>query len=104
MVANFRETDLRNIQAGTPVDVYLMSRPDRKFQGSVESIGFGVSTDESLTPKTSRDLPDVQRSLNWVHLATRFPTRVRIEDPAPEYFRIGGSAMVVVRPPERRNF
>ncbi len=101
VVANFRETDLRNIPAGTPVDVYLMSRPDFKFQGVVESIGFGVTPDESLVGKSSRDLPDVQRSLDWVHLATRFPVRVRIDHPAPDYFRIGASAMVVVRGKQR---
>ena len=101
VIANFRETDLRNIQAGTPVDVYLISRPDRKFQGAVESIGFGVTPDESLIGKSSRDLPDVQRSLNWVHLATRFPVRVRIDHPSPDDFRIGASAMVVVRGNQR---
>lgn len=101
VIANFRETDLRNIQTGTPVDVYLISRPDRKFQGVVESIGFGVTPDESLIGKSSRDLPDVQRSLDWVHLATRFPVRVRIDHPAPDYFRIGASAMVVVRGKQR---
>jgi multidrug efflux system membrane fusion protein len=101
VVANFRETDLRNMQAGMPVDVYLMSRPDRKFQGVIESIGFGVTPDESLIGKSSRDLPDVQRSLNWVHLATRFPVRVRIDRPSPDNFRIGASAMVVVRGPQR---
>lgn len=97
VIANFRETDLPNIRSGTPVDVYLMSRPDRTFQGVVESVGFGVTPDESLIGKSSRDLPDVQRSLNWVHLATRFPVRVRIDHPSPDYFRIGASAMVVVR-------
>lgn len=101
VIANFRETDLRNIQAGTPVDVYLMSRPGSKFQGVVESIGFGVTPDESLIGKSSRDLPDVQRSLDWVHLATRFPVRVRIDHPSPDYFRIGASAMVVVRGKQR---
>jgi multidrug efflux system membrane fusion protein len=97
VIANFRETDLRNIQAGTPVDVYLMSRPGSRFQGVVESIGFGVTPDESLIGKSSRDLPDVQRSLDWVHLATRFPVRVRIDHPSPDYFRMGASAMVVIR-------
>src|SRR5215469_2098018 len=99
-IANFRETDLRNIQSGMPVDVYLMSRPDSKFKGVVESIGFGVTPDESLIGKSSRDLPDVQRSLDWVHLATRFPVRIRLETPS-DYFRIGASAMVVVRGNQR---
>jgi len=95
-IANFRETDLRSIETGMPVDVYLMSRPDRKFQGVIESIGFGVTPDESLVGKSSRDLPDVQRSLDWVHLATRFPVRIRL-DSSTDDFRIGASAMVVVR-------
>ena len=99
-IANFRETDLRNIEPGMPVDVYLMSRPDSKFKGVVESIGFGVTPDESVIGKSSRDLPDVQRSLDWVHLATRFPVRVRL-DPPSDYFRIGASAMVVVRGNQR---
>jgi multidrug efflux system membrane fusion protein len=99
-IANFRETDLRNIEPGTPVDVYLMSRPGRKFQGVIESIGFGVTPDESLIGKSSRDLPDVQRSLGWVHLASRFPVRIRL-DPPSDYFRIGASAMVVVRGKQR---
>lgn len=101
VIANFRETDLRNIQIGTPVDVYLMSRPDRTFQGVVESIGFGVTPDESLIGKISQGLPDVQRSLDWVHLATRFPVRIRIDHPSPDYFRIGASAMAVVRGKQR---
>jgi multidrug efflux system membrane fusion protein len=97
VIANFRETDLRHIQPGMKADVYVMSRPDRKFEGTVESTGFGVMPDESLVGKLTKDLPDVQRSLNWVHLATRFPVRVRVENPQPDYFRIGASAMVVVR-------
>jgi multidrug efflux system membrane fusion protein len=78
-------------------DVYVMSRPDRKFEGTVDSTGFGVMPDESLVRGLSKDLPDVQRSLNWVHLATRFPVRVRIDHPLADNFRVGASAMVVVR-------
>jgi membrane fusion protein, multidrug efflux system len=96
VIANFRETDLRQIRPGRKVDVYVMSRPDRKIEGVIESTGFGVTPDESLIGKTSKDLPDVQRSLNWVHLATRFPVRIRIDNPDADYFRVGASAMVVV--------
>jgi multidrug efflux system membrane fusion protein len=42
-------------------------------------------------------LPDVQRTLNWVHLASRFPVRVRIQSPPSELFRLGESAVVVIR-------
>lgn len=97
VIANFRETDLRHIQPGMKADVYIVSRPDTKFVGTVESKGYGVMPDESLVGKLSQDLPDVQRSLNWVHLATRFPVRVRMENSSDDFFRIGASAVVVVR-------
>jgi membrane fusion protein, multidrug efflux system len=35
--------------------------------------------------------------LNWVHLASRFPVRVRIESEPNEIFRLGESAVVVIR-------
>jgi len=97
VIANFRETELNRIQPGMKVDVYVMSRPNQKFEGTIDSTGFGVTPDASLIGGLSQGLPDVQRSLNWVHLATRFPVRVRIEHPSSEDFRIGASAMVIVR-------
>jgi len=97
VIANFRETELKRIQPGTKADVYVMSRPGQKFEGTIDSTGFGVTPDASLVGGLSQGLPDVQRSLNWVHLATRFPVRVRIDSPSSEEFRIGSSAMVIVR-------
>ena len=97
VIANFRETELNRIQPGMSADVYVMSRPNQKFVGTIDSTGFGVTPDASLVGGLSQGLPDVQRSLNWVHLATRFPVRVRIEQPSSEDFRMGASAMVIVR-------
>ena len=96
-VANFRETQLRRIQPGMHADVYVLSRPSVRYDGIVESTGFGVQPDATLIGKISPGLPDVQRSLNWVHLATRYPVRVRISAPESEMFRIGESAVVVIR-------
>ena len=95
VIANFRETELKRVQPGMKADVYVMSRPNQKFAGTIDSTSFGVTPDSSLVGSSSQGLPDVQRSLNWVHLATRFPVRVRVD--SPEDFRIGASAMVVVR-------
>jgi len=97
VIANFRETELHGIVPGMKADVYVMSRPDQKFAGTIESVGFGVTPDASLVGSLSKGLPDVQRSLNWVHLATRFPVRVRVESQSPDDFRIGASAMVIMR-------
>jgi len=45
-----------------------------RLKGIVDSVGYGVRPDSTLVGTfSSTGLPDVQRSLNWVHLATRFP-------------------------------
>jgi membrane fusion protein, multidrug efflux system len=97
-VANFRETQLKHIHAGTQADVYVLSRPNVRFKGVVDSVGFGVTPDADLIGTLSQPgLPDVQRTLNWVHLASRFPVRVRIEAQPSDVFRLGESAVVVIR-------
>jgi multidrug efflux system membrane fusion protein len=94
VIANYRESKLKRIPVGAPVDVYLMSHPDRRFNGRVESVGFGVLPEDG---KLAEGLPNIERTLNWVHLSARFPVRVRIEDPDPRLFRIGETAVTVVR-------
>jgi multidrug efflux system membrane fusion protein len=97
-IANFRETQLKHIHPGTQADVYVLSRPNVRFKGVVDSVGFGVTPDADLIGTLSQPgLPDVQRTLNWVHLASRFPVRVRIESQPSEVFRLGESAVVVIR-------
>lgn len=101
VIGNYRETQLRNIRAGMAADVYLLSQPDRPFHGTVESIGFGVTPDPDIMGKFGPGLPDLQRTLNWVHLASRFPVRIRIDSPPNEAFRMGESALVIVRDSDR---
>jgi multidrug efflux system membrane fusion protein len=96
-VANFREGQLEHIKPGMKADVYVMSKPDRRFIGYVDSIGFGVMPDADVIGTFASGLPDVQRTLNWVHLASRYPVRVRVENPDPELFRISESAVVIIR-------
>jgi membrane fusion protein, multidrug efflux system len=85
---------VRHIRVGSPVDVYLMSDPSKKFAGEVESIGYGVLPEDA---NTVAGLPNIDRTLNWVHLSTRFPVRIRIQNPDPDLFRIGATAVTVVR-------
>jgi membrane fusion protein, multidrug efflux system len=96
-VANFRETQLRHIHPGMKADVYVLSRPNIRFHGVVDSVGFGVTPDADVVGKFTQGLPDVQRTLNWVHLASRFPVRVRIEEHPSDLFRLSESAVVVIR-------
>ena len=98
VIANFRESQLHHIRPGMLADVYVMSRPDVRYRGVVDSVGFGVTPDTDLVGRLSAPgLPDVQRTLNWVHLASRFPVRVRIQDSPSEVFRLGESAVVIIR-------
>jgi multidrug efflux system membrane fusion protein len=97
-IANFRETQIQHIRPGMSAEVYLMSRPTVRYKGVVDSVGFGVTPDADLVGRISpTGLPDVQRTLNWVHLASRFPVRVRIQSDPSEVFRLGESAVVVIR-------
>jgi membrane fusion protein, multidrug efflux system len=97
VIGNYRETQLRDIHSGSSADVYLLSAPNRALHGTVESIGFGVTPDPDVIGHLGPGLPNLQRTLNWVHLASRFPVRVRIDSPASDEFRMGESAVVVVR-------
>jgi membrane fusion protein, multidrug efflux system len=96
-IANFREGQLQHITPGMKADVFVMSKPDVRFSGRVDSVGFGVTPDADVFGHLEPGLPDVQRTLNWVHLASRYPVRVRVENPPPELFRISESAVVVIR-------
>jgi multidrug efflux system membrane fusion protein len=96
-VANFREGQLQRIAPGMRADVYVMSKPNVRFSGVVDSIGFGVTPDADVVGRFEQGLPDVQRTLNWVHLASRYPVRVRVENPPPDLFRVSESAVVVIR-------
>lgn len=96
-IGNFREGQLQRITPGMKADVYVLSRPNLRFTGTVDSIGFGVTPDPDVIGRLGPGLPDVQRTLNWVHLASRYPVRVRVKNPTPELFRVGESAVVTIR-------
>lgn len=96
-IGNFLEGQLKRISPGMRVDVYVLSKPDVHFTGVVDSIGFGVTPDPDVIGILQPGLPDVQRTLNWVHLASRYPVRVRVENPSPDLFRVGESAVVTIR-------
>jgi len=95
-LANFREGQLHHIHPGMQAYVYIPSRPNERFLGVVDSIGFGVTPDADVVGRLGPGLPDVQRTLNWVHLAARYPVRVRVKNPSPDIFRVGQTAVVTI--------
>ena len=96
-IGNFREGQLERITPGMKADIYVLSKPNLRFSGTVDSVGFGVTPDPDVIGHLQPGLPDVQRTLNWVHLASRFPVRVRVENPTPDLFRSGESALITIR-------
>jgi membrane fusion protein, multidrug efflux system len=96
-IANFREGTLQRIEPGMRADVFLPSKPNIRLTGKVDSIGFGTTPDADVFGRLEPGLPDAQRTLNWVHLASRYPVRVRVSNPPPGLFRFGESAVVVIR-------
>lgn len=97
VLANYRETQLKNILPGMHADVYVMSKGSRRFNAVVDSTGYGVVPDPAILGVLTPGLPDAQRTLNWVHLASRYPVRIRILDPGGEALRVGENAVVTVR-------
>ena len=93
-VANLREGDLAAVHNGDCATVYSMLDRRLPIKGVVEGIGWGVLDTERID--LPRELPFVQRSLNWVRVAQRFPVRIRLERPPDELMRLGASAVVEV--------
>ncbi|EAM7071671.1 multidrug transporter subunit MdtN [Salmonella enterica] len=97
VVANFRETELKNIHTGTVATLRLMSDSGKTFSGKVDSIGYGVLPDDGGI--ILGGLPRVSRSINWVRVAQRFPVKIMVDKPDPEMFRIGASAVASLETP-----
>ena len=70
----------------------VMAQPSRPVRGEVDSLGWGVASDVSAT---FGGLPHVERTLNWVRIAARFPVRVLLDAP-PDLMRYGATAVIVI--------
>jgi multidrug efflux system membrane fusion protein len=93
VVANFREDQLAQIRPGQHAVAFVMTRPKLLLTGVVESVGSAVAQPENLS---IAGVPPVERDLNWVRIAQRFPVRIPLEHPPDELMRIGASAVAVV--------
>jgi multidrug efflux system membrane fusion protein len=94
-VGNFRETDLHAIRVGDCATVYSMIDRAVAMKGLVQGLGAGVlDTDRVNVP---RSVPYVERSLNWVIVAQRFPVRIRLVDPPPALVRLGATSVIEMK-------
>ena len=74
--AEMRENQLGNVRPGNRVMVVLDEQPGTVFEGTVDSIGWGITQgDEAPTGQ----LPNVQPATGWLREPQRFPVRILLK-------------------------
>ncbi|MXV44923.1 multidrug transporter subunit MdtN [Saccharibacter sp. 17.LH.SD] len=89
-IANIREINLKPIHPGSCATIYSMIDRHKPIHGYVESIGWGVIND--YIKVSPNNVPNIQRQMDWVHVAQRFPVRIRVDNRQPELLRMGATA------------
>ena len=90
--ANFKETQLRDMRIGQPVDIESdIYGSDVKFSGTVDSLGAGTGSAFAL-------LPAQNATGNWIKIVQRVPVRIHVnaEELAKHPLRVGLSTNVEV--------
>ena len=88
ITANFKETQLRNMQPGQPVDISLDAYPSLKLRGRVDSIQAGSGAAFSM-------LPPENATGNYVKVVQRVPVKI-VLDEEHQVQRVLGPGMSVV--------
>ena len=87
--ANFKETDLADMQVGQRAEIAFDAYPDVVLKGHVASIGAGTGSEFSV-------LPAQNATGNWVKVTQRVPVRIAIDQKSPRQLIAGLSAEVTV--------
>ena len=74
--AFFRETSIDGIDSGDRAIVTLMTYSDKPLEGRVESLGWGIASQNGTTGFEL--LPNVSPTFEWIRLAQRVPVRVHL--------------------------
>jgi membrane fusion protein (multidrug efflux system) len=74
IVANLKETEIKNVDPGDAVDIKVDSYPGRRFRGHVESLSPASGAKFSLLP------PD-NATGNFTKVVQRIPVRIRLDGP-----------------------
>jgi multidrug efflux system membrane fusion protein len=95
VIANFRENFLAHIRVGMTADVFLLAYPGHSFRGHVQGVGWALYQQNGATVS---GLPAIEPTLNWVRLSQRFPVRIILEPPDPQFpYRMGATTVVTVQ-------
>lgn len=87
--ANFKETDLADMQVGQRAEVHFDAYPGLTLKGHVASIGAGTGNEFSVIPAQNA-------TGNWVKVTQRVPVRIAIDEKSPRPLIAGLSTEVTV--------
>ncbi|WFU38949.1 HlyD family secretion protein [Bradyrhizobium sp. CB82] len=87
IVANYKETQLKHMRPGQPVEIRIDAYPDRKLTGRVDSVQPGSGTAFSL-------LPAENATGNYVKVVQRVPVKI-VVDRWPADLPVGPGMSVV---------
>lgn len=92
IVANFKETQLKNLKIGQPVEIKIDGYPDRKITGKITSFSEATGARTSLLP------PD-NASGNYIKVTQRVPVKIDLDNVAQvkDILKAGLSANVDVK-------
>ncbi len=94
--ANFKETQLREVRIGQPVEIKADTYPGHTYEGKVAGIRAGTGAAFSL-------LPPENATGNWIKVVQRIPVKILLNAPPPAQFplRVGASLEVSVLTADR---
>jgi membrane fusion protein, multidrug efflux system len=92
VLTNVKETYIRDVHVGSPVDVWIDAYPSRIFQGTVESIGAAAISEFALFPPTG----------NFTKVEQRIPVRITV-DSADGLLKPGMMVVVGIEIPRGEN-
>jgi len=87
--ANFKETDLAEMQVGQAALITFDAYPDLELKGHVASIGAGTGSEFSV-------LPAQNATGNWVKVTQRVPVRIALDQASPRPLLAGLSTKVTI--------
>lgn len=89
IIANFKETQVKNLHVGQEVDIEVDAYPDKKFKGHITSISSATGAKYSMIPTDNA-------SGNFVKIRQRIPVRIDLSDISTEDNALLAAGMMCV--------
>jgi len=89
--ANFKETQLTDVQIGQPATIVADIYPDYVYHGVVDGLAAGTGAAFAL-------LPPENATGNWIKVVQRVPVKIRLDEPPPadHPLRVGLSVLATI--------